>query len=149
MNTGVVELVNRGKEDAEYSFIPLVGADSKQSKLSIIYANGYIHYHNYSDLHPWLLSPDGNRLLLTASYTPPIIFTGRNLLQLTKSIEDHKLTSLPVYRRGYHKPITDTRKPIITAAYFNVTDKATGKSSLREALPDIPDIPDMDIAEVQ
>lgn len=117
----------------------IAGSDS----VSIIYANGYIHYLNYSDIHPWLFSPDSNRLLLTASYTPPIIFTGRNLLQLRKHIEGNKLTSLPVYRRGYHQPITNSNKPIITAAYYNVTDKKTGKSHLREALPDIPEVPEM------
>ena len=79
--------------------------------------------------------------MLSVSYSPPVIFAGRNLLELQKMIVENKLYKLPVYRRGYHKPITDTAAPIITAAYnYKVTN---GKTNMMEALVEIPDVPNL------
>lgn len=131
------------KKNRAYTIVPLVTSGDKLLKLGVIYANGYIQYHNYTDVHPWLFSPEGDKLLFTASYTPPIIFAGRNLLELERHVQNNSIEFLPVYREGYHAPITDTSVPVITAAYFSVLNKDKKEPQIREAKPDIPELPEV------
>lgn len=134
--------ISAAQTGEKYNLIPKIGLDSVSLKLCVTYANGYIHYHNYADVHPLLFSPEGDKLMLTVAYSPPVIFAGRNLLMLEKNLSGNRLPALIVYREDYHEVVTDNTAPVITAAYYTATDKETGGVSIREALPDIPELPE-------
>lgn len=130
-----------GNGSHSYDLLPATTmAESQPLKFAIIYGNGTIQYHNYGDLHPYMFSPDGKKLFMTIAYSPSIIFTGRNLLQLERNLSQNTLASLTVYRQGYHAPITKNDAPVITGAYYAVRDKDTGQYSVSEALPVIADV---------
>lgn len=141
-DTDIAELSSvLGAGDVDYTVIPRLKSETALLKLCVTYRTGYIQYHNYTDIHPWLFSPSGDRLLFTAAYTPPIIFAGRNLLELERCVKANTLLCLPVYRRGYHKPITDKEAPVITAAYYIY--KEAKETVVREAVPEIPELPEL------
>lgn len=138
-NTGYNGAAQTGNR---YALLSKLAGESIPKRLRVTYANGYSHYHNYADVHPLLFSPDGDKLMVSIAYSPPVIFAGRNLLMLEECLSKNTLPALIVYREDYHAVITDNTAPVITAAYYTSTDKTTGEVSIREALPDIPELPE-------